>query len=210
MGRSFLWAAAVLVCGHVALASVDVTFTRDGGLSLGVGVEGVVEGETHSIELWLTNTSPSTTALSAYQFNFEGGDFDIAMGKLDATNWAEGSVFDGLIPAWIPNDQSLDTANVDYVVDGVTGSLSTPFVGPGLPLDTAVLIGTFDVYIDALEGEFVDFLLSDQSGIDDQNGNLAGAGIDSLGVSQVEVIPEPTTVGLLALGSFAALRRRRS
>ncbi|MCP4593911.1 MAG: PEP-CTERM sorting domain-containing protein [bacterium] len=215
MGRFFLWAAAVLVCGHVALASVDVTYEywREGSSDLWETLDPgdeVWESTDYELRLYLTNDSPATTALSAYQFNFEGGDF--ATGKLDTTNWAEASVFDtwdDTPDEWLSLDQSLDTASLDFVVDGVTGSQSTSFAGPGLPLGTAVLIGTFDVYIDASAGEFVDFLLSDQSGIDDQDGNFGGAGIASFGITDVVVVPEPGTLGLLLLSGLLASPSRR-
>lgn len=213
MSRVVLAGGLVVLTGNLAFAAVNVTFTRDGGQPLvGRGGVDVIEYQIHSAELWLTNTSPLTESLSAYEFDFAGGDF--ATGRLDAVNWLRDIVFDGLQPPWLSDsdpelvDQTLDTANVDYVLSDVTGSLSTPFVGPALPLGAPVLIGTFDVYIDASEGEYVDFLLGSASGIDDQDGNLAGAGIDSFGVSDVLVIPEPSTVGLLMLGGLLAARRR--
>jgi hypothetical protein len=205
--RKILFAcASVLLCSTIVHASVEVTFTRDGGLSL--LAEGVLEHQTYTVELWLTNTFAGTTALSAYQFDFDSADF--ATGKLDASNWIEGVVFDGLSPAWIPVDQALDTETSDYLVSGVTGSLSTPFVGPSLPLNTPVLIGTLDVYVDALAGDSVDFVLGVQTGIDDQDGNFGGAGVALFGVESVPVVPEPTALGLLLLGTgLASLTRRQ-
>lgn len=200
-----LWACVgiVLLLGSVASASVDVTFTRDGGQLL--EDVGLAEFHTHNIELWLTNTATETTALSAYQFDFEGGDF--ATGMLDATSWLESSAFDGLDPPWMPVDQVLDTVAADWTVEGVTGSLSTPFVGPALPLATPVLIGTFDVYVDAPEGDLVDVLLSADSGIDDQNGNLPA--IVAFGVEDVLVVPEPGSLALLLAIGLVSIRFRR-
>ena len=183
-------------------------FTKDGELQPPLEEKGVVPGW-QSLQLWIANASAATTALSAYQFNFAGGDF--ATHRLNASSWSESGAFAGLDPPWLPVDQGLDTSNDDYVVDGVTGSLQTPFVGPALPLGVPILIGTFDVYVDAVPGEFVDVLLSATSGVDDQNGGLGGAGIDSFGVADVPVVPEPNSLSLLIGGvlSLHLAGRRR-
>lgn len=209
MYRVILAAAVSFALAESSSAGIVVTFTRDGGQALtGFDGVGVVEFETHQLELWLTNSSPPTSALSAYQFDFQGGDF--SSGRLDASVWAESSVFGSLSPPWIPNDQSLDTRNSDWIVNGITGSLSTPFVGPTLPLDQAVLLGTIDVFIDAPNGSVVDFLLSAESGLDDEMGRLAGGGITGFGVSDVLVIPEPSCGLLILVGAGVLLRRKSS
>ena len=201
----------LVMSGSAALADVDLTFTRaDGHTELLPNNDDPAHAlwadQINTIELWLTNDSAATSALSAYQFNFEAGDY--VDGKLDASNWLQSSAFDGLDPAWTPNDLTLDTAGADWWVSGVTGSLSTPFVGPELPVGTPVLIGTFNVYVNAASGELVDALLGADSEIDDQMGNLPT--ITSFGVEDVLVIvPEPSSLTLLAVASLALLRSRR-
>ena len=204
--RKLLSAAAfVLLAQAVVSAGVVVSFARNGVQLASLDEQrGVWPGE-NTIELRLENMALPTLALSAYLLDFQGGDF--ATGKLDASGWQESSAFAGLAPPWLPDDQSLDTRNGNFRVSGVTGSLSTPFIGPGLPVNTPVLIGTFDVFVDAPAGSLVDFMLSPGSGIDDEMGRLAGAGIVAFGVNDVDV-PEPTTLALLSLAIGLIARRR--
>ncbi|MBI1827335.1 MAG: PEP-CTERM sorting domain-containing protein [Planctomycetes bacterium] len=205
--RKILGVAGIvlLIQGFVS-AGVVVSFTRDGQPLAGQGGVGVEPG-TNSIGLWLENTSPSTSALSAYLFDFQGGDF--STGRLDASSWQESGAFASLTPSWLPDDQSLNTGSGNFRVSGVTGSLSTPFVGPALPLNTPILIGTFDVFTNAPPGSLVDFVLTSASGIDDEMGRLAGRGITAFGVNDVLVVPEPSIL-LLFVGGLGTIGLRRA
>ncbi len=200
MLRSATFVAALLAVSGSTFGSVAVTFTKPNGAAL----DTVVERTTQPIELRLMNDSPSTTALSAYHFRFDGGDF--LTGKLDATGWTESSALSGLNPAWTPDDQSLDTAAGDHLVSGVSGSLATPLIGPALPVGQSIIIGTLSVYIDAVKNDRVDFIINLTSEIDDQGGNLPG--ILHFGVAQVLVIPEPASIVLAMLATVALCPRK--
>lgn len=203
-----LVAALCLIMPSAVFAAADLDITK----LFGAPLNSVASGEHLTLELRLVNRAIATNALSAYLFNFQEGSF--ATGMLHASNWRESTVFSGFTPAWMQVDQSLDTAANDFRVSGVSGSLALPYVGPALPLDTPVVIGVFDVTVTAQLGAVVDFVLVSQdpnkSGIDDQDGNLGGAGLSKFGVPGVQVTPEPTTFVFLFLAAFVFRTRKNN
>ena len=197
--------ALMLVAAFCRVAAGDaiLDIRKVGGQPL----DSVPAHQSVTAELWLTNLLAATSQLSAYQFNFQGGDF--LTGRLQASNWIQSTAFGGLAPAWLSLDQSLDTLAGNFTVAGLSGSFSVPFIGPALPLNTPILIGTFDVVVNADAGGSVDFLLNSQSGIDDQNGALGGGGLASFGVARVTVTPEPAAALFALAGAIMLTLRRR-
>lgn len=131
-----------------------------------------------------------------------GLDFDIA----DLTLVTQTATPPSIGPAWSP------AATVDG--DGLAGLAPTP-PGDGIwDAVNTILLATIELQADLTNQGITDLLLSDGNPIDLTEGFAlepppAGLFADvTYQVGQVEVVPEPASLALFAIGTFVLIRRR--
>ncbi len=165
---------------------------------------------------------------------YQSLDMHIVNGELSRTNGASGAGF--LIIAdnvqgftgemtldfdysWIDTEGGIDVDNADFVMVQVYGWTKDPLTttekmvtyATTVPANAAVLL---DVILDEGTGQFVSTSF-DMTGINNYGIRFISNGfdnsIDTLTIDNVEmnVVPEPATVGMLGLGALVALLVRR-
>ena len=225
MRESIIWACALLGAGlsSVAQSAVIIDFETD------FNNDPIVAGQV--IDTEFTHLGVSLVTAENYRFghpdlaaifdssNPTGGDDDLQTPGVHPTNTvAYGNILiipesgdndnDGIIDD--PDDEKANPAGwIDFALSGVYTGFKA------IMIDTEEPTGTVDFYLGglfqgsvplpAVDDNEVYMVTYNQTPYDQFRFNFAGSG----GIAQIELIPEPASIALLAFGAMPLLLRRR-
>jgi len=184
--------AILLLLGGPASAEVVINLEPDTGEVSSQPPDKVVSVDPNSTTTFRATTT-GTSALYGFQLNF--GNSDVEDGQLDLHNW----LTDG---SWgLPFDS-------DFIPDWVVAA--SDFSGVNSP----VAFGTFDVVAPDTPGDYL-LTLDNRDAVSGtilNDGTTTAPTISDYGDVLVRVVPEPTSVALLAIAfasSLVSMLRRR-